>query len=425
MKESVTPRRTAAKSLRLLKLVVRTLDDKKAEDLRVLEVSRQSSITDYLVLATGTSEPHLRALRAELEKVLDEETRSAGVEVAYGREGRLQGRKVFLGNEELEAEAVIAATGSQPALPEVAGITGPGIFTAHSLHRMQELPDTLLIIGGGIMAAEFAHIFQCFGSEVYILSRSGFLKEIDPHLRSLAKKELEGVTIREGVKVSSINNDSQGISVETHTRGGQSLSLDADALFIAAGLVPRSETIEGVGKGPIGEIVVNNRMETNIPGVYACGDVTGPPCLTPIARHEGVVAAENILGRPATMDYRFFPQYMSLANEFGFCSVESDTDVSVSMPGPAGPGSFWSVPKSDTGLTKISFEPENGRITGIFTAAPAGGIITSYVAYLMQEGYSVHDFERFREVHPAADGVYWLMKYASARLREQQGLNKL
>jgi ribosome-associated protein len=72
MKESVTPRRTAAKSLRLLKLVVRTLDDKKAEDLRVLEVSRQSSITDYLVLATGTSEPHLRALRAELEEVLDE-----------------------------------------------------------------------------------------------------------------------------------------------------------------------------------------------------------------------------------------------------------------------------------------------------------------------------------------------------------------
>jgi ribosome-associated protein len=71
MKESVTPRRTAAKSLRLLKLVVRTLDDKKAEDLRVLEVSRQSSITDYLVLATGTSEPHLRALRAELEEVLD------------------------------------------------------------------------------------------------------------------------------------------------------------------------------------------------------------------------------------------------------------------------------------------------------------------------------------------------------------------
>ena len=93
--------------------------------------------------------------------------------------------------------------------------------------------------------------------------------------------------------------------------------------------VPRSESLEGVKKGGIGEVVVNDRMETNIPGVYACGDVTGPPCLTPIARHEGVVAAENILGGSATMDYRFFPQYMSLANEFGFCSIESDSDVSV------------------------------------------------------------------------------------------------
>jgi len=362
----------------------------------------------------------MRRVQEKIERVLDQETTSAGVEVAYGREGRLQGRKVFLGNEELEAEAVIAATGSRPSLPEVDGINSRGVFTAHTLHTMEDLPEKILIIGGGIMAAEFAYIFRCFGSEVEILARSGFLKYMDPSLRDLAKKELEGVVIREGMQLSSIYGGSHGISVETRTRDGSSPTLEADTLFVAAGLVPRSESLEGVAKGPIGEVVVNKRMETNIPGVYASGDVTGPPCLTPIARHEGVVAAENILGRPAIMDYRFFPQYMSLANEFGFCSVESDTDISVSVPGPAGPGSFWSVPKNDTGLTKVSFEPEDGRITGIFTAAPAGGVITSYVAYMMQQGYSVHDFERFREVHPAADGVYWLMRYASARLREKQ-----
>jgi ribosome-associated protein len=71
MKEPAAPKRTTAKFPRLLKLVARALDDKKAEDLRVFDVRAQSSITDYLVLATGTSEPHLRALRAELERVLD------------------------------------------------------------------------------------------------------------------------------------------------------------------------------------------------------------------------------------------------------------------------------------------------------------------------------------------------------------------
>jgi dihydrolipoamide dehydrogenase len=367
----------------------------------------------------------MRKVQDKIEGVLDKETADAGVEVAFGREGRLNGRRVFLGNEELEAEAVIAATGSRPALPEVDGITDRGVYTAHTLHTMKDLPEKLVILGGGIMAAEFAHIFRCFGSKVEILSRSGFLKDMDPHLRALAMKELEEIEIRERVQLSLINSDSRGISLETRTRDGHPQTFDADALFVAAGLVPRSESLEGVTKGRIGEVVVNDRMETNIPGVYACGDVTGPPCLTPIARHEGLVAAENILGRSATMDYRFFPQYMSLVNEFGFCSIESDSDVSLSVPGPAGPGSFWSVPKSNTGLTKISFEPESGRITGIFTAAPAGGIITSYVAYLMQQGYSVYDFERFREVHPAADGVYWLMKYASAWLREQKAAKKI
>jgi ribosome-associated protein len=85
MKKSPAPKKTASKSLTLLKMLVRALDGKKAEDLRVLEVRAQSSITDYLVLATGTSEPHLRALRIEMEKVLDSAgARIVGVESRPG-----------------------------------------------------------------------------------------------------------------------------------------------------------------------------------------------------------------------------------------------------------------------------------------------------------------------------------------------------
>lgn len=85
MKKSAAPRKTPAKSVTLLKMLVRALDDKKAEDLRAFDVRAQSSITDYLVLATGTSEPHLRALRIELEKVLDSAgARIVGVESRPG-----------------------------------------------------------------------------------------------------------------------------------------------------------------------------------------------------------------------------------------------------------------------------------------------------------------------------------------------------
>ena len=85
MKKSAAPRKTPAKSVTLLRMLVRALDDKKAEDLRAFDVRAQSSITDYLVLATGTSEPHLRALRIELEKVLDSAgARIVGVESRPG-----------------------------------------------------------------------------------------------------------------------------------------------------------------------------------------------------------------------------------------------------------------------------------------------------------------------------------------------------
>ena len=73
-------------------------------------------------------------------------------------------------------------------------------------------------------------------------------------------------------------------------------------------------------KDPSGEVLVDNHMETSIQGVYAAGDVTGPPYLTPVARHEGIVAADHILGRVTTMDYRFFPQSVSLASEHAFCN---------------------------------------------------------------------------------------------------------
>ena len=280
---------------------------RSSRDLSEFGVIRTPPELDFSGLLNG-----MKKIQDKIEGVLDKETVDAGVKVVYGTEGRLLGRKVFLGMEELDAEAIILATGSRPSLPDIEGITGRGVYTAHTLHEMRSLPGKLLIMGGGIMAAEFAHIFRCFGSEVDILSRSGFLKDMDPHLRALAKKELGDVVIREDVQVSRIDTKSGCTNVEILTRDGQSRTLDADALFVAAGLAPRSESLDGVKKGNIGEVVVNNRMETNVPGVYACGDVTGPPCLTPIARHEGVVAAENILGRSAIMDYRFFPQYMSL-----------------------------------------------------------------------------------------------------------------
>ncbi|OPX64180.1 MULTISPECIES: NAD(P)/FAD-dependent oxidoreductase [unclassified Methanoregula] len=353
-------------------------------------------------------------IQQKIASILDTETREAGVEILYGKSGRLSGRRAYAGDEDLEAEAVIAATGSRPFVPDIPGVDLPGVLTSRTLPGMKTLPKKIAIIGGSVVAAEFAYIFSTFGSEVTILSRSTFLKDADKHIRALAIKELEGVTIRENAPVSSINGRSRVASVTCKNE-----EIEADAVFLAAGLVPNSESLEGVKKGALGEVVVDNRMRTSVPDVYACGDVVGPPYLTPVARHQGIVAADNILGIPRTMDYQNIPRSISLTHELAYCINETEGMGSMVFPGPAGPGSFWSVPTGQTGLSKVIFDPETGDIGGICAAGPGGGLIAGYMAFLMKKHFTVHDFEEFIEVHPSTDGVYGLAKYASSVVKKR------
>ncbi len=380
-----------------------------ARELRGLGVIGSVPVPDFPVLLE-----RMKEIQQKITSVLDEETRSAGVEIIYGRTGRLEGRDVYAGNEKLEAEAIIAATGSRPSVPEVPGIDLPGVFAPRTLSGMGNLPKKMVIIGGSVAAAEFAYIFSTFGCEVTILSRSLFLKESDRHLRALAVKELAGVTIHENAPVTSIGGTDRVNSVIFP--GGD---LEADAVFLAAGLLPNSGMLGGLKKGPVGEVIVDNRMRTSIPDVYACGDVVGPPYLTPVARHQGIVAADNILGIPRTMAYNNIPRSISLTHELASCINESEGMGSLAIPGPAGPGSFWSVPTGQTGLAKVIFDPESGEISGICAAVPGGGLIAGYMAFLMKKHFSVHDFEEFIEVHPSTDGVYGLAKYASAVLKKR------
>jgi dihydrolipoamide dehydrogenase len=362
----------------------------------------------------------MQKVQEKIAGILDEETRKAGVTIRYGVEGRLDGRRVFIGNDEIEIEAVIVATGSRPRIPAVGGAGLEGVFTPHTLMRMSGLPARLAIIGGGIMGAEFAHIFRAFGSEVHIIARGGFLKGLDPHLRTLARKELKGVAIHEHTAVRSIDGGPQVESVALATGKGQTV-LDADAVLLAAGLIPNTECLTGIAKRENGEVIVDDHMRTSVPGVYACGDVTGPPNLTPVARYEGTIAAENILGRDIAADYRAIPQSLSLFNELAFVSSVSDTAASLVIPSPAGPGSFWQVPTGETGLAKLFVEPSDGRIAGFCSAGPGGGLIASYLAFFMRRGMSVHELDRLMEVHPSTDGLYWLIRFCAERLKGKKG----
>ncbi len=377
-----------------------------------LAITDQNPAIRFRELLARTKE-----IQQKIAGILDSETREAGVTVAYGKFGRVAGRQAFIGDEPVDAEAVLVATGSRPNIPKIEGIDLQQVYTPHTLWSMANLPPEIVIIGGGVMAAEFAFIFNALGSRVTVVARSAFLRGIDTHLRSVALQELEGVKILEDTVPLSLEGCSRVNGVRTGTNGKEA-TVPTGAVLVATGLVPRSEAIEGVKKGSIGEVIVDDHMRTSVPGVYAAGDVTGPPYLTPVARYQGTVAADNILGIDRAVNLRFIPQSISLGHELAFCSNGSMAGGTVAIPGPAGPGTFWDVPFRDTGLAKVRVE-DDGKIAGICAAGPGGGLIAGYLAFLMKEGYTAHDFEEFIEVHPSTDGVYGLLKYASGLLKER------
>ncbi len=388
---------------------------------RLLEYARIQKDLGILDSVPSISYPaimrRMREIQEKLSTALDAETRKTGVDIVYGAEGRLSGDRVYIDGEEVRADAVLAATGSRAAVPDIPGVDLHGVYTYQTLPSMDDLPGRMVIIGGGVVAAEFAHIFRAFGSEVKIVVRSRLLRGLDEKVRSAAMRDLSGIGILEETAVTGIEGGARVRAVRL--AGGE--EIEADAVLLATGLVPRSESLQGVQKSLDGAIAVDKHMRTSVEGVYAAGDVIGPPYLTPAARREGVVAAENIIGRSAAIDYTGIPQAMTLRYDYAITAAgDGDGCAILSAPAPAGPGSFWDVAGGWTGLAQVRVNPGSGRLVGAAAAVPGASIFLSYLGHLMKRGITVDDFDDIVEVHPSTDGVYGLARYAAGMLRDKR-----
>jgi len=332
-------------------MVICALND-VARTLEHLDVLHRSGIIaeiprpDYPALIVK-----MREIIGTITRVIAEETKTAGVRVVTG-DVHVEGRTVFINGERLEPEAVIIATGTHPRRLNVPGEDLPGVVTAHSLFTRPPLPKKLIIIGGGVIAAEVAYIYSLFGSEVTILARSTLLKEFPDVLVKEAKKELHRVAIYEHAAVTRIMGEDRVIGVEIKSTEGIQV-IEADTVMIAAG-TEAEVSAKDIPLTPKGFIRVNERMETGVPGVYAVGDVTGTSSLTPVARWQGRTAAEIILNREPPAPLITIPQAIKLRNDLAFCGHNDNGGLKVTIPSPAGPGSFWAIPDHATGKASMT-----------------------------------------------------------------------
>ena len=340
-----------------------------------------------------------------LRKLNQMENESVGNNVIYG-EASIEGNAVVVGGESFEYDNLLIATGARPFIPDVKGSEFG--LTNKDILKLEDVPEKLNIIGGGIIACEIANIYATLGSEVNVLARSTFLKELGENAKKyVLEKIIPDVNILENTSVSEVFED------KVLTENNEELD---GVPFFATGRTPNSEIAEGfVELNDDKTIKVNEMMQTSLSNVYAAGDVTGGYQLTPVARKEGITAARNMAGYGNKMTYDCIPQTLSLNMEVSFVENENvklsdDEKATISFPGIGGPGAFWKILNAETGFTEIDFDKNKNRINKINHISPSSVSDVAYLSYLMRMDYDLDDYGEFIEIHPSTDTNYKIIK---------------
>ena len=340
-----------------------------------------------------------------LRKLNQMENESVGNNVIYG-ETSIDNGTVKVNGESFEYDNLLIATGARPFIPDIKG--GEYGLTNKDILKLDDVPEKLNIIGGGIIACEIANIYSTLGSEVNVIARSTFLKDLSENTkRYVLEKLISNVNVIENTTVSEVTKS------KIVTDKGDELE---GTPFFATGRTPNSEIAEGIVEiNPDKTIKVNEMMKTDVDNIYAAGDVTGGYQLTPVARMEGITAARNMAGYANKVSYNCIPQSLSLNMEVSFVENENSTcleddKATIAFPGIGGPGAFWKILEGKTGFTEVEFDKKKNKLNRINHLSPSSVSDVAYLSYLMRMDYDLDDYGEFLEIHPSTDTNYKIIK---------------
>jgi dihydrolipoamide dehydrogenase len=220
-----------------------------------------------------------------------------------------------VGKERITAKMIILGTGSKPVIPPIKGIEDVGYLTSDTILELNDLPKSVLIVGGGYIAAEYGHFLSAMGSQVMVIGRNPqFIPEEEPEVSGLAKRELEQhmtiYTNHEVLEAKTTKNGKVLVAVNRETK--QKIELTADQILIATGRGSLSDVLKpekgGVKTDKQGWIVVDEYLETSQPNVWALGDANGQYPFKHVANYEaGIVYYNAVEKKKLTVDYHAVP----------------------------------------------------------------------------------------------------------------------
>ena len=308
----------------------------------------------------------------------------------------------------ISADQIVIAAGSRPVIPEAIATSGVRYHTNEDIMRLPELPRSLVIVGGGFIAMEFAHVFASLGTTVTIIARSSLLRPLDTDLHTpFNRLAAERFTVIAGRNVTGADQDDDGISV----RLDDGSSVTGEALLVATGRTPNGDQLDldaaGIAMTPDGRVEVDRfGRSTSAPGVWALGDVSSPYMLKHVANAEMRAVRHNLLHpedlRP--MPHEHVPSAVFTHPQIATVGMteqqarDAGHDVTTALQKYRDVAYGWAM-EDTTGLVKLVADRTTGRLLGAHFMGPQAST-------LIQQMITVMAFDL--DVREVATQQYWI-----------------
>lgn len=311
-------------------------------------------------------------------------------------------------NEIIEAEKVIIATGSRPKKIKSLPFDYQRVHDSSSLLEIEELPKKMVIIGGGVIGCEFASLFNTLGVDVTILEAMQSLLPLEtktvshPLTQAFIKK---GIKCKTSVFVESIEKNECGLKVHVKDEA----PIDCDMALVAIGRDLNTQDIglekAGVLADERGAILVNDKMQTSVPHIYAIGDITAKVMLAHVASHQGIVAAKNATGKEAIMHYDAVPNVIFTHPEIATCGLSLEMAQKRGIKAHSAKYPFMALGKSiaageTEGFAEVVVDSQTGQILGAQVVGYEASCLIAEITLAIQNELTLDSIIDTIHAHP-------------------------
>lgn len=342
----------------------------------------------------------------------------------YRGHGRfVDAHTVEVNGETLTSDKIIINTGTRPRIIPLEGLGDVEYLTNRNIMDLQELPESMVFLGGSYLGLEFGQMFQRFGTQIHLIEyQDRIINREDPDVSESLQKtlEAEGMKFYLGMSAKLVAKTENGIAVTVEDKDGQEQVIAGEKLFFGIGRTPNTDDLgldeAGIITDKYGYIQVNEKLETNVPGVWVLGDAKGGPAFTHVSYDDHLILYENLVnGGDRTTNGRIIPYALFTDPEMGRVGLSETQARAAGYNLKVGKIPMeWvarAIERSETnGLMKVVIDADTDQILGATILGIDGGEVVQILMVAMRNQVPWTKFYRDMYIHPTvAEGFFTLM----------------